>query len=351
MRLKSLLVLIIAIAIGGTAYYLSSKPKNRLAGINSYLIPGFSEKLNDVTKLTILKAGNTLLAAISKSENSWIIENRNGYEADITVVRAVFNTLAEAKLIEAKTSKQENYLKLGVEDTINPNAQGVQFTIEGLKDSINIIAGKDASVGKNSQYVRRVGENQSWVINKKLNLRRDITQWLRKDILDVSPERIKSIQIEHIDGDIITIKNKSTKDYQFTLTNSLPEGKQISESEIYQVANALSFLQLRDVVSLDTLNIETIQSAVTTFVTFDGLTVTAKILNDKETTYSVFDVAFNADHVDETDSFTNPESPANEKFVKEIAPRLNGWAFVLPTITQEALIKKLENFTLAKDPD
>ena len=357
MNIKSLFFLIIAIAIGGVAYYFSTIQKDGLIGANSYLVPGLSEKLNDVTKLTIHEEGNSLLAAISKSENKWVVENRDGYEADIAVVRTVFNDIAEAKLIESKTSNPENYAKLGVEDITDANAQGVQFSIEGLGESINIIAGKEGSTGKNSQYIRRAGEKQSWLINKKLNLNQDVTKWLRKDILDIPPERIKNVKIQHPDKSVITIENKGTEEYEFALINSLPEGKKVSESEVYQVANALSSLQITDVTSLDKINGEAAEPTITTFMTFDGLTITAKTFSYGEETYSMFDIGFNKNHVaeninqelNESDSAINSASIAAQELAQITAPKLMGWAFVLPTITQEALVKKLENFILDKD--
>ncbi len=357
MNIKSLFFLIIALGIGGVAYYFSTNQNDGLISTNSYLVPGLSEKLNDVSKLTIHGAGNTLLAAISKSENSWVVENRNSYEADITAIRTVFNDIAEAKLIETKTSNPENYAKLGVEDITDVDAQGVKFSIEGLGEPINIIAGKDGSTGKNSQYVRRAGEKQSWLINKKLNLNQDVTKWLRKDILDIPPERIKSVKIQHPDGSVVTIENKGTQEYEFALINSLPEGKKISESEIYQVANALSSLQITDVASLDKIKAETAEPTTTTFMTFDGLTITAKTFSNGEETYSTFDIDLIKEHVaenvnqelDESDSAIISDPIAAQELAQNTAPRLVGWAFVLPTITQEALVKKLENFIVDED--
>ena len=357
MKLKSLIVLIIAIAIGGVAYYFSASPKDGLISNNSYLIPDLSEKLNDVTKLTMHEAGNTLLAEVSKSENNWVVTNRDGYEADIEAVRATFNKLSEAKLIEKKTSNPENYSKLEVEDIANENAQGVQFSIEGLSESINIIVGKEGSSGKNSQYIRRAGEEQSWLINKKLNLNLDVTQWLRKDILDFPPERLKNVQIAHTDGSVISIENKGAEEYEFTLSNSLPVGKKVSESEVYQVANALSSLQLRDVVSLKKFNGEITPSTITTFMTFDGLTVTAKTFSDDEESYVMLDISFNADHVDEniekeldkSNVAINSEIVAAQELAQKTAPRIKGWGFVLPTITQDAMVKKLEDLLLDED--
>jgi len=357
MKLRSLLVLIIAVAIGGVAYYFSINSKDGLLSSNSYLIPDFSGKLNEVTGLTILEAGDTLLTSISKSRQGWVVDNRDGYEANFPVVHEVFNYLAEAKLIESKTSNPEKYSKLGVENVADSNAQGVQFSIKGLSTPVEIIAGNNGSTGKNSQYIRRVDEKQSWLINKKLNLKRDVTEWLRKDILNIPPERVKSVQIKHTDGSVITVENKGTEEYEFSLLNPLPEGKQISESEIYQVANALSSLQLRDVASLEKLDVEAVQPIITTFMTYDGITITAKSFTIEEQTYSMLDIEFNAENIeansnklkDESDPAVNSDPNAAEEFVNTVAPRLKGWAFVLPTITADALVKRLENFFLAED--
>lgn len=357
MKLKSLIYLIIAMILGGLLYYFGAKPETRLAESDSYLIPGLSDKLNDVTKLTIHEAGNNVLAVVSKAENKWIVEDRDGYEADFAMVRSLFTNLAEAKLIEAKTSNPDNYSRLGVEDIEQAKAQGAQFSIEGLGGPVNIIAGNDGTVGKNSQYIRRAGENQSWLINKKLNIKKDATHWLRKDILDIPPERVKSIQIQHTDESVITIENKGTEDYEFALLNELPEGKVISESEIYQVANALSSLQLVDVVSLENIEEEAVQSVITKFFTYDGLTLTAKSFSIEDQMYSVFDIEFNAENVDDSsadvDNETTPSVSSDQKaaqeLVQKVAPKLKGWAFVLPTITKDSLIKKLENFYLDED--
>ena len=357
MKLKSLLILIVAIIVGGLIYYFGFNQDDGLAESNSYLIPNLSEKLNDVTKFTIHEAENRILTAIRKTEKKWIVENRDGYEANFALIRSLFTNLAEAKLIEAKTSNPDNYSRLGVEDVELANAQGVLVSIEGLGEPVEFIAGKVGSVGKNTQYIRRKGEEQSWLINKKLNVDQDVTRWLKKDLLDIPPERVKSIQIHHPDGSVITIENQGTEDYEFALLNAIPEGKKISESEVYQVANALSSLQLIDVASLENLNEEAAQPIATKFLTYDGITLTANSFTENDQAYSVFKIEFNIDDVDSSVSNNDDTSnvavksdpDAAQALVQEVAPKLKSWAFVLPTITKDALVKKLENFYLDKD--
>jgi len=358
-------MLIAAVAITYAAYHYSSNSSNTSAQANSSLIPGLSGNLNVINKFTVTEVGNTLLSDVSKSENGWVVNNRDGYQANIAAVRHMLTSLAEAELIEAKTSNPENYIKLGVEDINHENAQGILFTLEGLDDTNNIIIGNNGSSGKNTQYIRRKDQQQSWLINKKLNLKRDVTDWLQKDILDIPPERIKTIQIKHPDGSVVNIANDGEEEYEYTLDAIAPEGMKISESEIYQVANALSSMQLRDVSTFSKLNTESVVPIETTFKTYDGLTITTKAYDIGVDKYFTIQIDFSEKDVDQSalsdaevasdqiDSSTdvamksNPEAAA--ELAKKTSHKLSGWAYQFPSITQDSLVKKLEYFFIEKD--
>ncbi len=345
MKPKSLFVLVVAAVIGAVAYYLGFNPQREKT--NDYLIPGLSARLNDVTGFTVHTAGNVLLTAVSRAENNWIVKNRDGYEADIDVVRTIFNDLSEARLIEVKTSNPDNYTRLGVADVSDTNARGAQFSVQGLDKPVRIIAGEKDATRKNTQYVRRAGEQQSWLINKDLDFKRDVTRWLRKDILDIPPQRIKSIKIQRTGTRDVLIENTGGEGYEFMLSSSVPEGKRISESELYQVANALSSLQLRDVVALERLSADIVDPVVATFMTYDGITFTARSFSVLEDTYSTFSIEFDTNDVGQ--SVLQKDAEAAEQLVRKVAPRLQGWAFVMPTIIRDALIKGPEDFILDVD--
>ena len=299
MKLKTLFLLLAAVGIGLAAYFYSFNNNINPSDSSSSLIPSLENNLNNVTKFTVTEAGDYLLTSVSKTDNGWIVDNRDGYEANIAVVRHVFSKLDKARLIEAKTSNVKNFTKLGVEDVSHEKAQGVLLTIEGLSDSVNVIFGNDGTSGKNTQYVRNQSEEQTWLINKKIKIKRDVTEWLEKDILDIPPERIKSIQIAHVDGPAVNINNTGNVAYEFALDAVAPEGMKTSESEIYQVANALTSLQLKDVSKASSENIAGQSSPVKTiFKTYDGLTVTVEGYPSIVEPYFTIDVKFSADDVD-----------------------------------------------------
>jgi|GEM_PF-1538678 len=362
MKLKSLILMMLIVAIGGAAYFYSANQST--VSIDAPLVPGLDSSLNKIKNFSVKKAGNVLLSSVSKTEAGWVVDNRAGYPANVKSVRAVFKTLSEAKLSEAKTSNPDNYSKLGVEDTESQDAKGVLVSIDGLDDPVNIIFGNDGSSGKNTQYIRKQGVEQSWLMNKKINFRRNTTGWLQKDLFDIPPERIKTIQIIHPDGTTINIANTGNAAYEFELDANAPEGKKISESEIYQVANALSSLQLKDVVPSDEVKSENANSIRCVFKTFDGLTITTNSMPSSEVTnvepHFNINIQFNAQDVDEDvkdvvedgktviDASTMSDPKAAEELANSMQSKLSGWSYVLPTITKDALTKKLEHFFINK---
>ena len=359
MKLKSLFLLMFAVAIGAAAYFYSFNQNVSLN--NSFLVPNLTQNLNSINKFTVHEAQKKLLSSISRSEKGWVVDNRAAYPANLKAVRQVFTALAEAKLVEAKTSNSDNYTKLGVEDVDQQDAQGVLVSIDGLTSPVNIIFGNDGSSGKNTQYIRNQGEAQSWLINKKINFSRDTTDWLEKDLIDIPPERIKTIQIKHPDGTEININNTGNAAYEFDLDATASEGKKISDSEIYQVANALSSLQLRDVISYEILNKVEIEPIVSIFKTFDGLTITTTSYASNIEPYFTLEIQFNANDVDKSVNVASEENKSSSdaalvsdpKAAEELAnsakSKLTGWAYLFPTITKNALTKKLDDFFIDKD--
>ena len=333
-------------ALALAIYYFNSKPAQHVAGINSNLIPGLAENLNEVSGLTIYGAGEKVLTNLVKTEKNWVVKERDDYEADIKLIRNEFDSLKTAKIIEAKTANPDNYSKLGVEDLSTAEAQGIKFSIAGLADAVNIIVGNNGTGDKNTQYVRREGESQTWLIDKKLNLKRDSSQWLRKDIIDIPPERISKITIKHPQEELITIENKGESEYEFVLVNELPEGEKTSESEVYQVANALSSLQLEDVALLKNVFNENVTPVVTTFQTHDGLSISISTFESNEGTYSHFAIEFDPndvvkeDKLDDSDAALNSDPEAAKKLAETLTARIAQWAYVLPGISQDALVKK-----------
>ena len=148
------------------------------------LFPTLREGLNDVDTVTVTGAGGTVIATVERGDNVWTLAERAGYRANVATVRRNLIGLADAQIIEEKTSEPEQYARLGVEDIDNPDAAGTRLTIESAEQSFDLIVGTTGVRG-DLAYVRRFGEAQSFLVSADLELNSDTGTWLETGLLDV----------------------------------------------------------------------------------------------------------------------------------------------------------------------
>lgn len=258
------LVAVLAVAAG---LWLTSRQTTTTTP-SALLYPELKQQLDSITAVRILKAGGTPAVEMKRGEQGWTVAQRNDYPADEAKLRKLVIDLADAKVIEEKTSNPENYKTLGVEDISDSAASGMQLEIDGLKEPLKLIVGKYAT-GASSHYVRRAGEPQSWLIDKSIDTSSSADQWVRKNIIDISADRVQSAEVKIGKARPYTALKKTRADADFSV-EGLPKGKELSSPSVaYNFATALSNLTLSDVQPASAITDE--PSAKTTFKTFDGL--------------------------------------------------------------------------------
>ena len=89
------------------------------------IVPGLEAALNDVDRVTLVKAGGATVATLERRADGWVVAEKNGYPADVTKLRRGLQALAEAKILETKTANPEFYDRLGLVDVANPEAAGI----------------------------------------------------------------------------------------------------------------------------------------------------------------------------------------------------------------------------------
>jgi len=199
----------------------------------------------------------------------WGVEQRAGYPVDGARLRRLLLSLAEAKIAEEKTSDPERYASLGVQDLEAADAEGVRIQTD--PPHVNLIVGK-RGVGAQSNYVRRTGESQSWLIDAALDVPTTPEDWLHKDLLDVSADRIQSAAVTLQGAQTYTASKAARADADFKV-EGLPRGKQLSSSTAANsTATALVGLKLDDVQPAAAFEAGA-ADAHAEFKTFDGLIV------------------------------------------------------------------------------
>lgn len=328
------------------------------------LYPGLKEQLNAVNAVRLYKAGDARVVELVRKDGAWKVSDRDSYPADESKVRKLLIALADAKIAEQKTSDAQQYATLGVEDTKGAAATSVRIELVGAPKPVDLIVGKQAA-GARSNYVRRAGEPQSWLIDATIDTSPTPDAWLRKDIIDVSADRMQSATVTAKAGKPYTAAKASRADQNFAVTG-LPKGKSLSApTAANSVAMALTGLSLADVKPASAFQ-STPPAAHATFKTFDGLVVDLDGWVQDQKHYVALRPSFDAAQADQFKVATAPPEKKDEKDAKkETAPpqpaapnvaedakkaaeKVAGWVYEVPDYKYESIFKPVDQLVSSK---
>ena len=257
MNAKTLYALIAAAAIAlaaaiwiNTANQPTNEESERTdSAANRSLLPGLSDQLNDIDAITLTGAGGKVLTTLKRSADGWRIGEKSNYLADLAKLREFLLKLADATLIEAKTSNPKRYVDLGVDDIADKDAKGILVTLGGLKQPVKLIIGLYNGAGGGGTFVRRDGEAQSWLAKGNLLVEKDPAGWLKHDLVDIDSARIKEVVLTGLDGKILRVNKDQSADNSFKVAD-VPKGRELASDFVANsLGSGLSNLRADDVAA------------------------------------------------------------------------------------------------------
>lgn len=363
---------LVAIALG---LWLATSNQSGSQAEQQALYPELKANLDKVTAVQIFKAGDARAVELARKDNAWVVSERAGFPADEAKLRKLLVALADARMYEEKTSNPEQYATLGVEDVSGEKASGTRIELVGAPKPVNLIVGKQG-MGASSQYVRRAGEAQSWLINTHLDASATADAWLRKEIINVAADRVQSANVSIKGAKSYTAAKSSRADADFKV-EGLPKGKSLSSpAAANNFATALTGLSLADVQAASAFGTDTPDRA--TFKTFDGLIVQIDGWTRADKHYIALKTSFDPAHAERFRIATAPveaqkqdsangegaqeakqeatNDPGNdapkaqaapnvEEEAKSASTKLEGWVYEIPQYKYEAIFKPVDQLT------
>jgi hypothetical protein len=242
-------------------------------GIGQLLVPGLDAAINDVTALTIRAGQDTL--TLRRSDGGWTVAEKADYPASMEKVRGLLVGLAGARLLEAKTSNPDNYATLGVAPPQDGGLEVELGTADGLLDGGAIVVGNSARAGS-ATYVRRTGEDRSWLVSGNLSVETEASEWLDTLVTNIAGQRIQSVRIEHEDGEQVVIAKDNKASAEYTV-EAIPDGRNLRYASIANpIGSALANLRFEDVLPRTALDDSFEAVSTVRFNAFDGLVVTIR---------------------------------------------------------------------------
>lgn len=331
--LGSLIVLAILALLAG--------PGNR-HDAEQRLFPELKAQLNEISEILVRGPGNQLVATLRRSDARWIVAERN-YPADVGMIRTNLLALADARIVEEKTSTPELYDRLGVQDIALENARGIQLEISGSGTPVQLIIGEAAGDSSDMRYVRRTGEAQSWLVSGHFTPGKTTGEWLDRQLVDIPAARIQAVTIIHPGLDTLRLEKAGRDATDFGVTD-IPAGRELSYPGIGNTLGALLVsLQLDDVHGREALGENPGKPVVARFLCFDGLVIEASAWRTPEGTRLSFLAAVDPA---QAERYAVPDAPGTAAVRAEaeaINARLGGWIYTLPGHKTEQFTRRLQD--------
>jgi len=361
--LTLLLAIVAALAVIAGVLSLSERQAEEA---DALLLPALKPVLNDLTRIAVLGAGGKTLATLERSAAGWSVAERAGYPADLGRLRALLLGLADARIVEEKTSNPDSYAKLGVEDIEAEDAAGVRLDLEAEGQTFSVILGDSAAGGGDMTYARRPGEAQSWLVTGELDPPREAGEWLDRTLTDIASDRVAAVTLTHPDGTVLRLTKASRNATDFDV-EGIPAGRQLSYPTVANgIGSVLASLTLDDVQPATGFDPGEAQAVTGRFETFDGLVLESQAwVMDEETRVAFTATAERA--VAERYAAESPEAPAGEAEAANggaalpdfasieaeaatLRQRFDGWVYTLPGFKAEQFSRRIEGLLAPAEP-
>ncbi len=269
-----------ALIVLAAALYLGSK---RNAGAPSaegtVFLPQLATELGTVSAIDLQKGTPAPGVTLHRAGDAWTLAQRADYPADASKVRKLLLSLADAKIVEEKTSNPANFPIIGVEDPTKPGAAGTQITLTAKDGKHSVIVGKPTGEGN---FARRAGEDQSFTVEPGITADVEPRGWIDARLLDVPSAQIQSVDEKPAAGAGYALHRLKPGEDGFVLDGPPPAGRKLLDPKaLAPSASTLSGLTADDVATASDIDFSKPSQAVFTLTDGNVITVTGAVAGDK----------------------------------------------------------------------
>lgn len=296
------------------------------------VFPALLETAKDVTTMTVTQSGTVM--TFEKNDAGWTLKESGNYRVHDNLISKVIFGLSNMELLDTKTSNPSRFKELQLADPTDKasRAQQVRLTDANGQVIAELIVGRanyflpETTTG--GMYIRRPGEDQTWLARGLVDIGVEPRDWLIRDIIDIKPEQIARVDVTFPDGTQQTVVPAPDATGGFAFEN-MPEGFKLSSPYAPRnVAAVLGGFVLNNVKRSADIDFDPANAYVATFKTTGGMQVVTRMWQK------------DGKHYMRLQAEAAPPSAATTK-ATEINARTDGWTYIIPDYQYEQISKKL----------
>ena len=283
--------------------------------------PNLSAEVRNVARIHIASHKYGAFDIVFEPSKGYVLPGEHNYPADFTQVRTMLIGMTGLETIAPKTNRADwlHFLDLGA-----PGKGGggtlISLFDEHGKTIASLIAGKTKDIGEPGGavglFVRKPDTDQSWLARSVFEPKPDPNDWLDKNVIGIDRARIQEAVVTLPVAPPYAVRRDQPSDSQFTLVD-MPKGRELAYDTAPEgVADSIVGFTFDKVVPATQFDFANAAELVTK--TFDGLTVTARIIKTGDDYW----LTLSADSA--------PGKQAAEDEARTINTHTSGWAFRVP---------------------
>lgn len=235
MKKSTLIVVIVALALGAFVYFYDSKHTPKATSEDTSK-PAFSIKSDDISSLTIHNAGQTI--SLAKKGTDWNLTQPVQSRADQTTIGGIVSDLSGLQ-IQRSFTPTDNLSKYGL---VNP---AVKIEFEDEKGAPHNIELGDKDFSNNSVYALVDGSKQVDLLSTSLldDATKPVSQLRDRSMINLNGAEVTGITLDDSGGRVTATKAKAG----WEITN--PRQTLADSSTVDALVSSLSSSKFTDVVS------------------------------------------------------------------------------------------------------
>jgi Domain of unknown function (DUF4340) len=361
MNIRNITITIAVILVIAAAWKVSEERAPATEVAAGRLYPELIDQMNDIQRVSIHTRSNG--TELAKTGDGWVVANSDDYPANISAIKRLLLNLSEVTVIEKKTSKPENYARIGVQAVEDQDSESVLVSVEHRDGTelVSLIIGNERAGNKldsPNYYVRESNAAAALLVEGELKVSADRQEWMETKLVNVDTARVRSVAIERGEETPIAVSKEQRSDNFFTL-QAIPTGFTAkSRAVVSSLGAVLLDVKFEDVAAAEKVA-DLSPSAISKVQTFDGLVATLEQFDVEDKAYVKFRFEFDPDIVvpvakedggkESADSDQRPAVPKAEEppSIADEAAKLNAtvadWVYVLPDYKMRMLDKKFDD--------
>ena len=325
-NLKILILLSLGFLVVALGMYFDDK-SDSTNSTSEVLFPSFGDVLPNIAYIEF--SNQTGKSVIENIDNQWLISSSDNFPANTELLSRFFIQLREAKIIDAKTNREDLLFKLGLDEE-----NKMQLLLKSKND--DVLYSLDIGIYNYNipgSYVKATDSNQSYLVSTNLSADVSDFYWVPTDLINIGKSQIKSIQIYNQN-----MINLNTVDGKFIHTNLTSQFNEIDDDKIIDAQNILTDLQHNGfILKSDLPNSPDLK---TRFTLNNGTIIFVNLYDiDGKGVHATFNWNYIDDKI-QISKFIDPLLDGNQMQVSSVA-LLNNFAFSVPQIFFDSLNIKL----------